>query len=168
MNKTLLSWIVVIIIVAGGWYWLTVGKTTDTADTDNMTPSSDMGLNGSVNQTNTGEAITPVVTVSNDATLGDYLVASNGMTLYLYTKDTKNVSNCYDQCAVNWPPYVISNSSMLVSSATATGTLGTITRTDGQTQLTYNGLPLYFWKNDAKVGDTTGQNVGGVWFVVKP
>jgi predicted lipoprotein with Yx(FWY)xxD motif len=48
------------------------------------------------------------------------------------------------------------------------GVLGTIARTDGALQVTYNGAPLYYWKNDTKSGDTTGQNVGGVWFVVKP
>jgi predicted lipoprotein with Yx(FWY)xxD motif len=44
--------------------------------------------------------------------------------------------------------------------------LGTIIRDDGTVQVTYNDLPLYYFANDAKPGDTVGQNVGGVWFVV--
>src|SRR5262249_60845332 len=46
--------------------------------------------------------------------------------------------------------------------------LGTTARTDGATQVTYNGVPLYYWAQDQQPGDTTGQNVGGVWFVVNP
>jgi predicted lipoprotein with Yx(FWY)xxD motif len=44
--------------------------------------------------------------------------------------------------------------------------LGTIKRKDGKLQVTYNGMPLYLWVNDKAPGDTTGQNVNGVWFVV--
>jgi predicted lipoprotein with Yx(FWY)xxD motif len=46
--------------------------------------------------------------------------------------------------------------------------VSTITRADGSAQLTYKGMPLYFWKSDVKPGDTTGNGVGGVWSVVKP
>jgi predicted lipoprotein with Yx(FWY)xxD motif len=46
--------------------------------------------------------------------------------------------------------------------------LGTTKRTDGTTQVTYNGWPLYYWKNDSKPGDVTGENVQGVWFVITP
>jgi len=48
------------------------------------------------------------------------------------------------------------------------GAIATTTRTDGSLQVTYNGMPLYYWASDQKPGDTTGQNVGGVWFVVNP
>jgi len=44
--------------------------------------------------------------------------------------------------------------------------LGSFTRADGTTQATYNGWPLYYWKNDAKPGDVTGENVQSVWFVI--
>jgi len=48
------------------------------------------------------------------------------------------------------------------------GTLSTFPRADGTNQAAYNGIPLYYWANDKEPGDTTGQNVGGVWFVVAP
>jgi len=47
------------------------------------------------------------------------------------------------------------------------GKLGTITRADGTMQVTYNGMPLYFWVHDAKAGDTSGQGIGG-FSVAKP
>lgn len=106
------------------------------------------------------------VTVRSDADLGDILVDARGMTLYLYTKDQPSVSNCYDACATAWPP-LLTGSDPTGSDAVAAG-LGTTQRTDGGVQVTYNGVPLYYWAKDQKPGDTTGQNVGGVWFVVNP
>ncbi len=103
------------------------------------------------------------------AKLGTYLIAYNGMTLYRYTKDTAKVSNCTGQCAVNWPPYVVPSIDALSNiQAGVNGKVGSINRADGSIQVTYNGSPLYFYVGDKNSGDTTGQNVGGVWFVLKP
>lgn len=100
--------------------------------------------------------------------LGTYLVDSEGMTLYLYTKDEENKSNCYDSCAENWPPLTVSSASELELPDNLSGTLGTTERTDGTLQVTYNGMPLYYWVRDQKPGDTTGHDVGEVWYVVNP
>jgi predicted lipoprotein with Yx(FWY)xxD motif len=108
----------------------------------------------------------PVVQTAALPKLGNNLVAANGMTLYLFTKDTKDVSNCYDQCAVAWPPLLTAYTPS--AAASLQPHLGTTTRKDGALQVTYDGQPLYFWVNDKKPGDATGQNVGKVWFVVKP
>jgi predicted lipoprotein with Yx(FWY)xxD motif len=106
------------------------------------------------------------LTARADAELGDILVDPRGMTLYLYTRDEPGVSNCYDQCATRWPPLL--TDSAPTGPATLTTGLGTTNRNDGTQQVTYNGVPLYYWMNDTKPGDTTGQNVGGVWFIVNP
>jgi predicted lipoprotein with Yx(FWY)xxD motif len=108
------------------------------------------------------------VQVSKDANLGDILVDGKGMTLYLFTKDQANVSNCYDQCAANWPPLQVAAGKDASAGQGVTGKLGAIDRTDGSRQVTYNGLPLYYYIKDTKAGDTTGQNVGQVWFIVHP
>ena len=85
------------------------------------------------------------------------------MTLYQYTKDTDNVSNCTGACATAWPPYTVS--AAVAASLTAdpgiTGKLGTIKRANGLLQVTYRGLPLYFFAQDAKAGDTKGEAVNG-------
>jgi predicted lipoprotein with Yx(FWY)xxD motif len=108
-----------------------------------------------------------IVKTASDPKLGDFLVAANGLSLYLYTKDAPNTSNCYDQCATNWPPLLVSSGDPTAASGVS-GQLGTTTRKDGSKQVTYNGVPLYFWAKDAKPGDTLGQGVGNVWFVVPP
>jgi predicted lipoprotein with Yx(FWY)xxD motif len=111
-------------------------------------------------------AASSTVMVRSDADLGDLLVDARGMTLYLFTNDQPSVSNCYDACATAWPP-LLTDSDPTGPDAVTAG-LGTAQRTDGGTQVTYNGMPLYYWAKDQKPGDTTGQNVGGVWFVVNP
>lgn len=107
------------------------------------------------------------VMVGKSDALGSFLVDSKGMTLYLFTKDTPNTSNCYDKCATAWPP-LLTTGNPVASDGIDASKLGTTARKDGTTQVTYNGWPLYYFAKDMKAGDTTGQNVGSVWFVISP
>jgi len=109
---------------------------------------------------------TTVQVGKNDA-LGSFLVDDKGMTLYLFTKDSPNTTTCYDQCATNWPP-LLTTGAPVAGEGVDASKFGTITRTDGTVQVTYNGWPLYFYAKDAAPGDVVGQNVGDVWFVVSP
>jgi len=106
------------------------------------------------------------VDMVKNATLGDFLVDSKGMTLYLYTKDTPGVSNCSGKCLAAWPA-LLTNGAPIAGTG-VTGKLGTTTRDDGSMQVTYDDMPLYYYVSDAKPGDVTGQGVGGVWYVVAP
>jgi len=107
------------------------------------------------------------VTTASDAKLGTILTDAKGMTLYRFTKDEPNVSNCYDQCAQNWPPLLVTSGGPIAPTGLA-GTLALTTRKDGSKQVTYNGMPMYYWAKDSKPGDTTGQGVGNIWFVAQP
>jgi len=98
--------------------------------------------------------------------LGQILTDGNGMTLYIYTKDTKNNSVCYETCAVNWPPLLVTQAPKIASNL-INSNFGVTVRTNGDQQITFKGMPLYYWIKDAKAGDATGENVGGVWFVYK-
>ena len=95
--------------------------------------------------------------------LGDILVDGDGRTLYAFTKDQGDQSACSGECATNWPA--------LTGTATAgagagAALLSTSTQANGSSQVTYGGRPLYYFAGDAKPGDTNGQGVGKVWFVV--
>jgi predicted lipoprotein with Yx(FWY)xxD motif len=102
--------------------------------------------------------------------LGTFLVDGHGRTLYLFQKDKTARSRCSGACATDWPP--------LLTSGKATGSgsarkalLGTSKRSDGTTQVTYKGHPLYTYAGDAKAGDTNGQGVsayGARWYAVTP
>jgi predicted lipoprotein with Yx(FWY)xxD motif len=110
---------------------------------------------------------TAAVQTKHDAKLGTILADSKGLTLYRYTKDTTpGQSACSGACAKAWPPLTTAGAPTLA--AGVPGTLGTITRTDGTKQVTYNGVPLYRYAKDEDAGDTYGQGLGGVWFVVMP
>lgn len=109
----------------------------------------------------------PTISVSQNEALGDYLVDAEGMTLYLFTKDTENVSTCYDDCATAWPP-LLTDGEATVGGGLDASLLGTTERTDNAMQVTYGGWPLYYWVKDEAPGDTTGQDVGEVWYVVSP
>ena len=81
----------------------------------------------------------------------------NGMTLYIFDKDTAGVSNCYDTCAEKWPPLFADADAM------AEGDFSVVQRTDGTAMWAYKGMPLYYWVDDMAPGDTKGDGVGGVW-----
>ena len=87
------------------------------------------------------------------------LTGNNGMTLYVFDKDTAGKSACNGKCAENWPPFVADGS--------ASGDFSVITRDDGRKQYAYKGKPLYFWAKDQKPGDKTGEGVNNVWHVAK-
>ena len=102
-----------------------------------------------------------VVLASTD--LGDILADSEGRTLYLFNPDAQGDSTCYDDCAEAWPAFVEEGSA---GEGVDASLLGTTTRTDGAVQVTYNGWPLYYFAGDVAPGDTNGQALNDVWWVV--
>jgi len=110
-----------------------------------------------------GDALTLVAATGEP---GTYLTGDGGMTLYYFAKDTNPcVSVCSGKCAENWPPLLLTDGTTAAAGEGVTGVIGSISREDGATQVTYDGRPLYYFKKDAKAGDVTGQDVGEVWFV---
>lgn len=110
----------------------------------------------------------PSIHVRDDPALGRYLSDTEGMTLYLFLNDTvENESTCEDQCAEAWPPFT-AEEPLTLPRGLQDDELTSFERTDGTTQVAYNGIPLYYWASDTQPGDTTGQGVGDVWFVVSP
>ncbi len=100
-------------------------------------------------------------------TLGTYLADKNGLTLYTYGNDAANVSNCTGACLQAWPAYG--------PGISASGTfnlpmlpvnVATIKGNDGMVQFTWKEMPLYYYSGDKAAGDTSGEGIGGVWYVV--
>ncbi len=97
--------------------------------------------------------------------LGDIVVDGQGVTLYIFTPDTAGSSTCYDDCAAAWPP-LLSDAAPTVGTGLAADKVGTTARTDGATQVTFGGMPLYYFADDKAAGDVKGQGLGGKWYVV--
>jgi predicted lipoprotein with Yx(FWY)xxD motif len=112
-----------------------------------------------------------VATISATSTnLGTILVDGSGRTLYLFEKDQPNQSACAGACAAAWPVDQSSGTPKAGSGVKAS-LLGTIKRSDGTTQVTYNKHPLYYFQGDSGAGQQNGQGVdafGAKWFVVNP
>lgn len=100
-----------------------------------------------------------------DSELGSILVDEEGRTLYLFLSDAGGESTCYDECAANWPA-LEADGEPQAGEGVDTSLLGTTERDDGAVQVTYNGMPLYHYAGDQASGDTNGQGIGDVWYVV--
>ncbi len=92
---------------------------------------------------------------------GGILVDSAQRTLYLFDPDAQGNSTCYDDCAQVWPPLLLSATPEVLPP-----NVGIVTRTDGTKQVTYKKNPLYYFRNDKKVGDRKGDGLGGVWHIL--
>lgn len=98
--------------------------------------------------------------------VGSFLTDTKGMALYWFKKDTAGKSACAGPCVEKWPLYF--REAVKAPEGVKAEDFGTITREDGKKQTTFRGFPLYYWVNDKAAGDTLGQGVNSVWFVVDP
>lgn len=107
---------------------------------------------------------------------GSYLVDQEQMALYLFEADMQRSeeaeaqSNCHDDCATAWPPLVTEGEPQAHDDLNPE-LLGTITREDGETQVTFNGRPLYYFSADAEPGHTRGHDIethGAEWYLMSP
>jgi predicted lipoprotein with Yx(FWY)xxD motif len=104
----------------------------------------------------------PMLTIHSGSTsLGTVLVNSDGLTLYFHAGDTSTHSTCTGACASAWPPLLVKAGTKVSGGTGVHGTFATFKRSDGTTQVTYKGHPLYGWQGDAYPGDTTGQGLDG-------
>jgi len=111
---------------------------------------------------------TVIETASSSA--GTFLTNGSGRAVYLWVKDTGDTSNCSGACAGAWPPVTTTGSATASGGAKASD-LGTITRSDGTKQVTYDGHPLYYFSGDSGPGTASGQGsdgFGAKWWLVAP
>lgn len=110
-------------------------------------------------------AATTAPAAVNLTVVSGHVVGKDGRTVYLFNNDdpVPGQSACYETCAANWPPVVGPASGQGI-----TGELGTITRTDGTLQVTLDGRPLYYFAGDSAAGDTNGQGLNEVWWLISP
>jgi predicted lipoprotein with Yx(FWY)xxD motif len=110
----------------------------------------------------------PAVTVmlGGNIKYGRFLVDRNGRTLYMFKQDALADISCYARCAADWPPLI--NEGALVPGFGVPGDLDVTPRSDGSHQVTYNGMPLYYYAGDTQPGQARGQGRNGEWYVVVP
>ena len=113
---------------------------------------------------------TATVIESHAGSAGSFLTNASGRAVYLWAADSMNKSTCSGACAGAWPP-VTTTGKVTAAGGAKTADLGTITRSDGSKQVTYDGQPLYYFAGDSGPGQTSGQgsdNFGAKWWLVAP
>jgi predicted lipoprotein with Yx(FWY)xxD motif len=145
----------------------TTGTTSGaaTAKTATTTPAASTSAAGA---SSSAGGVTISVKHSKDGTI--LAAGPKHITVYLFEADKGGQSACSGECAKDWPPVTTGGEPQASGSASA-AMIGTITRSDGTTQVTYNGHPLYFFEKDGDAGDAYGQGVkafGASWYVMAP
>lgn len=130
------------------------------------TPAASAGASAGASQE--ASASGTVYTINlQQSNLGAYLTGEDGKSLYVFAKDTANTSNCTSSggCMTTWPPFTLDSGETAVAGSGVTGTVSTIQRSDGTTQVAINGHPVYYFSGDAAAGQTNGQGFKNIWFL---
>jgi predicted lipoprotein with Yx(FWY)xxD motif len=132
--------------------------------------SSGTQAGSSTPSSSTGSGATQTVITTRSGSSGAFLTDGSGRAVYLWAKDGMNTSACSGACAGAWPP-VPASGKLVASGGAKSSELGSITRSDGTKQVTYDGHPLYYFAGDSGAGQTNGQgsdSFGARWWLVGP
>jgi predicted lipoprotein with Yx(FWY)xxD motif len=142
-----------------------------------LTGCGSSGASGTSATTATAAAASPAPATAQAATvdvgstnLGSILVNSQGRTLYLFEADMGTTSACSGACAQAWPP-LMANGQPTTGDGADSSLIGTTQRSDGSSQVTYDGHPVYTFAKDQSAGDTNGEGIaafGGAWYALSP
>jgi predicted lipoprotein with Yx(FWY)xxD motif len=140
-------------------------ETTEAAAT--TTPAATTAPDPAASPATTEAMVDGAVIELAEGDLGQVIVAADGLTLYLFDPDVDGVPTCSGGCAGTWPPYYVDEGAALTAGdGLDAALLGTVEHPDGGTMLKYGDWPLYYFANDQAPGDTNGQGVNDVWWVV--
>lgn len=132
-----------------------------------LSPSNSPSPTPTVEPTATAAPGTTIA--SGDSQFGSMLFDLNNQAIYIWELEPTGTPACYDDCALAWPP-VLTNGAPVADGAVDQQLLGTVMRSDGSTQVTYNGHPLYYYAHEGP-GEVLCHNVathGGLWWVMQP
>ena len=147
---------------------LVAGCASGGSSTASSSPATGASAAGASTSGAASSGSTEITTAS--ASGSTFLTDGSGRAVYLWMKDTGDASQCSGACAGAWPPVTATGSVTAGGSAVASD-LGTITRSDGTKQVTYDGHPLYYFSGDSGAGTATGQGsdgFGAKWWLVSP
>lgn len=140
-----------------------VTSTPDATSTPATTPDT---TPGTTPDTTPGTGDVSVMTAMIDDLDEEILVDQDGRALYIFDNDEEGQSNCDENCAGIWPPFEVDSGSEVTAGQGVTAEFDTITRDDGTTQATVNGMPLYYYTGDSGTNEANGQGINDVWWVV--
>jgi predicted lipoprotein with Yx(FWY)xxD motif len=177
LKRFRVTWPIVLVAVLGvlaASYFVYKSNTKGPNTESNRDTSTQQGKNQEISveqQSNNLEATesTGTVITSGDSEFGTMLFNKDGQAIYIWELEQSSSAECYGDCAKAWPP-VLTNGAPRAMASVSSNLLGTTKRTDGTTQVTYNGHPLYYYAHE-KAGEVKCHNVkthGGLWWVIQP
>lgn len=144
---------------------------TDPPTTEAPAPTDPPATTGESVDTTTAVSSEPVIELA-ETDLGPVIVAADGLTLYMFVPDTDGEPTCTGGCAGTWPPYYVEDAMVADGIELAAGDgldpslLAVVAHPDGGDMLRYGDWPLYYYAGDQAPGDTNGQGVNDVWWVI--
>lgn len=145
------------------------GDRSSTASTDMRSTNGDQSSPGTVNSNPPQPAATGTVIITGESEFGTMLFNERKQAIYIWELEDSSKAECYGDCAEAWPP-VLTDGNPKAAGEVNSDLLGTTKRSDGSTQVTYNGHPLYYYAHEG-VGEVKCHNVathGGLWWVIHP
>lgn len=165
-----LVWLVVIVVVIGiivvGYFVFQSNTGSNDSAINQETSVKQPEKNSEVKS---GDVATGTIITTGDSEFGMMLFNDKRQAIYIWELEESTSAECYGDCAKAWPP-VLTDGAPIASGSVNSRLLGTTKRTDGTTQVTYNGHPLYYYANE-KAGEVKCHNVsthGGLWWVIQP
>lgn len=147
-----------------------VGYSAYISDSENTETTSEQAPQTVASEDTQEQVLTSGTVITTGASdFGTMLFDSNNQAIYIWEVEDSSIPECYGDCAVAWPP-VLTSGAPVASGEVSGDLLGTTTRTNGATQVTYNGKPLYYYA-DEEPGEVKCHNVsthGGLWWVIQP
>lgn len=165
-----LVWLVVlvaVIVVVGVGYFI-FQSNTDSNDSA-ITQEASLKQPEDNSEVKKEDVITGTIIKTGDSEFGSILFDDRGQAIYIWELEESTKAECYGDCAEAWPP-VLTDGAPIASGSVNSELLGTTERTDGTTQVTYNGHPLYYYAHE-EPGEVKCHNVsthGGLWWVIQP
>jgi len=123
---------------------------------------------GTTTSSSGGTMSAATVQVADNGTYGKILTDGQGNTLYLFEQDQGTKSACATGCSSTWHALTVSGGQPSAGDGANTSLVGVAKQADGSMQVTYNGHLVYTYTGDSTAGDTNGEGISGVWFVVSP
>ncbi len=162
--------ILLVMGVVGFAGWKVWESKSDSTDSEQNSVQSDSGReNKGTKNTESAKATIGTVITTGDSEFGTMLFNDKKQAIYIWELEESTKAECYEDCAEAWPP-VLTDGAPRAAGSVSNKLLGTTVRTDGSTQVTYNGHPLYYYAHE-KAGEVKCHNVsthGGLWWVIQP
>lgn len=162
--------ILLVVGVVGFAGWKVWESKSDSTDSEQISMQSDGGReNNGTQKTESAKATIGVVITTGDSEFGTMLFNDKEQAIYIWELEESTKAECYEECADAWPP-VLTHGAPRAAGSVSNELLGTTERTDGSTQVTYNGHPLYYYAHE-KAGEVKCHNIsthGGLWWVIQP